>query len=1084
MTKTLTQDATSINFEQEISNYIFVSRYSRFNEKLGRRETWDEAVSRLETMHLKKFNYLSKEDKDEIKWAFDMVRAKRVVPSMRSLQFGGKAIEAHQARIFNCSVRHVDSIRSFAEIMYLLLCGCGVGIGVSRFFLRRLPDLVDAKDKTGTVVTYSIEDSMEGWADSVEALLMCYFKNTPYTGRKICFDYSKIRKKGTPLKTGGGKAPGYKGLKNTHLKIKALLDHIIENKKQLRLKSIDAYDILMHCADAVLSGGIRRSATSVIFDEDDEDMMNAKTSFKVTKKSGFEEDGTSVVGGKTYQLYNGKVTVDGLTYYVTLKEYEYEQLKKSGTISWMHIQPQRARSNNSILLLRDKITYEKFNEMVQRTRQWGEPGFVFANHPWTLLNPCFEIGFIPITDDGVCGTQFCNLTSINGKKITSFQDFKECGKAASLIGTLQAAYTYFSYLSQAAQEVSEQESLLGVSLTGWMDSPSVLLNEENQRKVSSLVVETNRIWAKKIGVNQAARTTCVKPEGCVSADTLILSNEGILYLDEVGDINGKEWQNHQINISSALDIKASDKFFVNGRKNVLKIKFNSGFEFTGTLNHKVQVVNSHGIEWKQLDNLQKGDAVVYRIGGYDSAFGSYQKLKKPSFVLHKNSHNTQEIICPPILDEELAWFLGLYLGDGSNHEKGIRISGNRKDVSDLDKANKIVNKYFGISFTTSNYQKDELDNRIQYYFNSIQLLKFLEENGLLKPKSQDIEIPKIVRQSPKSVIEFYLDGYAAADGCDESRTRSYHTVSEKMAKQLPIVLRAIGKDCKVRKYKPSKGSFGTNEKYWIQERKSLNGNINRNSRLDKKIYNILKASGYSSHLYDVVDNVVYGANEPTYDISVPDEHAYIANSFVSHNTSSLVLGTASGIHPHHSRRYFRRVQCNTEDNVYRHFKKTNPKLCEPSVWSANKTDDVITFPVTVSDEAMVKSDLSAIEHLEIIKSVQKNWVINGTTEANKKDLTHNVSCTVIVKDDEWDKVIDYLYLNREYFAAVSLLPETGDKDFPQAPMEAVITPEDEEHWEEIISNFKSVDYTKLKEEEDNTALSQEGSCYGGACQII
>jgi len=148
----------------------------------------------------------------------------------------------------------------FAESFYTLLCGTGVGFGITDKFLNRLPDLVNAKDKTGTVITYTVNDSIEGWGDSIEALLNCYFKNTAYSGRKIVFDYSKIRPKGAKLKTGGGKAPGYKGLKNCHFKVKLLLDTIIEDGNQTRLKTVNAYDILMHCADAVLSGGIRRSA--------------------------------------------------------------------------------------------------------------------------------------------------------------------------------------------------------------------------------------------------------------------------------------------------------------------------------------------------------------------------------------------------------------------------------------------------------------------------------------------------------------------------------------------------------------------------------------------------------------------------------------------------------------------------------------------------------------------------------------------------------------------------------------------------------------------------------------------------------
>jgi ribonucleoside-diphosphate reductase alpha chain len=611
----------AINFLDEMANFTFVTKYAKYDEKKKRRETWDETVTRVETMHLKRFKHLPKEDKYEISRAFDLVRERKVTPSMRSMQFGGKAVEAHNGRIFNCAVRHIDSIRSFAESFYTLLCGTGVGFGITDKFLNRLPDLVNAKDKTGTVITYTVNDSIEGWGDSIEALLNCYFKNTAYSGRKIVFDYSKIRPKGAKLKTGGGKAPGYKGLKNCHFKVKLLLDTIIEDSNQTRLKTVNAYDILMHCA------------CSVIFDAQDKDMMNAKTG------------------------------------------------------NWFLDNPQRARSNNSAIIIRGKTSYDEFETLINKTKEFGEPGFLYVVDENQLLNPCFEISFIPITKDGRCGFQFCNLTSINGAKVKSLEDFKNASWAASLIG---------------------------VSITGMMDNPDILFNPEYQREAAKVSVNTNIEWAKKIGINQASRVTCIKPEG----------------------------------------------------------------------------------------------------------------------------------------------------------------------------------------------------------------------------------------------------------------------------------------------------------------------------------------------------------------------------------TNSIVLSAASGIHPHHARKYFRRIQVNKEDNVYKFFKMFNEHACEESVWSANKVDDVITFPIEVSENVKIKSELNAIEHLELIKLTQTNWVNCGTTASNKKPLNHSVSCTVIVKDDEWKTVTEYLYNNQEYFTAVSLLPYSGDKIYQQAPMEAIVTPEDEVKFNKLQEEWSKVDFTKLIEDEDETSHTQEAACAGGKCEPV
>jgi ribonucleoside-triphosphate reductase len=390
-------ETNQINFLEEMSNFIFTTKYARFNEVNKRRETLSETVDRVSEMHLRKYSFLPEEDINRIKWAFEMVKEKKVVPSMRSMQFGGKAVEAHNSRIYNCGVRHIDSLRAFAEFFYCLLSGTGMTAGVSEKVISNLPNLVSKEDKTGSVITYVIDDTIEGWADSVETLLMCYHKNTPFSGRKIVFDYSKIRPKGTQLKTGGGKAPGHEGLQQAHRKIKNLLDYCIEELNSYLLRSIDIYDILMHCADAVLSGGIRRAATAVIFDCDDNLMLNAKINQKVSSFKRFE---------KIDNLWEGTVTVKKKKYEVKLTDYEYETLlKENKEISWIHTEPQRARSNNSVLLIRDKTTKIQFEKIVERTKQYGEPGFVFADDELALFNPC-------LTKDTLINTNRGNLNVI------------------------------------------------------------------------------------------------------------------------------------------------------------------------------------------------------------------------------------------------------------------------------------------------------------------------------------------------------------------------------------------------------------------------------------------------------------------------------------------------------------------------------------------------------------------------------------------------------------------------------------------------------------------------------------------------
>jgi len=329
-----------------------------------------------------------------------------------------------------------------------------------------------------------------------------------------------------------------------------------------------------------------------------------------------------------------------------------------------------------------------------------------------LVHNCFEIGFIPVTKDGRFGVQFCNLSEENGAKITSLLEWEESTEAATIIGTLQAGYTEFPYLNKASQELTEEEALLGVSVTGWFDNPEVLFDAKNEFFMAKLSTKINKEWAAKININTAARITCTKPSG----------------------------------------------------------------------------------------------------------------------------------------------------------------------------------------------------------------------------------------------------------------------------------------------------------------------------------------------------------------------------------TASIFLGSSSGIHPHHDHRYFRRVQMNKLDNIHQYFKMFNPHAVEESVWSATKTDDVITFPLTVPKTAKVKNDITAIQHLNLIRQVQENWVTPGTTENNKKPVSHNVSCTVEVDEGEWDDVIDYLFLNKNSFAAVALLGKTGDKDYPQPPLSRVY-PELEEAWLNLKSNWSKMDYTKFEETEDMTSLIENLACAGGACDV-
>ena len=433
--------------EQDISTQILSDitvymKYARYLPEHKRRETWEELVTRNMEMHLKKYPELKKEIKQNYKFVFD----KKVLPSMRSMQFAGKPIEISPNRVFNCAYAPVDDWRVFGEIMFLLLGGTGVGYSVQQHHVDELPEI--RKPNANRTRRYLINDSIEGWADAVKYLIRSYF----FGGSRLRFDYSDIRPKGARLVTSGGKAPGPQPLKECLVKVEGVL---AEKNDGDKLSAIEVHDIVCHIADAVLAGGIRRAALISLFSADDKEMIAAKSG------------------------------------------------------NWWETNSQRGRANNSAVLLRHKVTKEFFLDLWKRMEasNAGEPGIYLSNDKDWGTNPCCEIGLRPF--------QFCNLTEVNVSNITGQNDLEQRVRAATFIGTLQAGYTDFHYLRPVWQRTTERDALIGVSMTG-IASGRVLQDDISLTDAANVVKEENARVAQAIGINKAARTTCVKPAGTTS----------------------------------------------------------------------------------------------------------------------------------------------------------------------------------------------------------------------------------------------------------------------------------------------------------------------------------------------------------------------------------------------------------------------------------------------------------------------------------------------------------------------------------------------------------------------------------------
>ncbi len=331
-----------------LSDITVYMKYAKFVPELNRRETWAELVTRNKNMHIKKYPALT----DQIEEAYKLVYEKKILPSMRSLQFGGKPIEISPNRVYNCAYLPIDSIDCFHEIMFLLLGGTGVGYSVQQHHVAKLP--IVNKPYVKRTRRFLIGDSIEGWADAIKVLMKSYMGDK--RSSSVQFDFSDIRPKGAQLVTSGGKAPGPQPLKECILKIKGIFDG---KEDGTPLTTLEAHDVVCHIADAVLAGGIRRAALISLFSAGDDEMIAAKSG------------------------------------------------------NWWETDPQRGRSNNSAVLMRHKVTKEFFMDLWKRVELSGsgEPGIYLNNDKDWGTNPCCEIALRPFQFCNLCEVNASDLES-------------------------------------------------------------------------------------------------------------------------------------------------------------------------------------------------------------------------------------------------------------------------------------------------------------------------------------------------------------------------------------------------------------------------------------------------------------------------------------------------------------------------------------------------------------------------------------------------------------------------------------------------------------------------------------------------
>jgi len=567
MEKNLTKGKSEMSqnnyFPTQYQQYIYLSRYSRWLPEKNRRETWVETVKRY-------FDFFQEHLKENHKHDITPYRARleeavlslRAMPSMRCIMTAGEALKRENIAGYNCSYTAVNRPRVFDEILYILMNGTGVGFSVEVKDVSQLPIVPEEFHETDTTIV--VADSKLGWAKALKELISML-----YVGQKPRWDVSKVRPAGSPLKTFGGRASGPEPLVD-------LFQFCVDTFGKAagrKLTTVECHDIVCKIADIVVVGGVRRSALISLSDLNDDRMRNAKSG------QWWIEDGHRRLANNS-AVYNEKPDIG-----IFMDEWKALYDSKSGERGIFN--RQAAQKNVEKIGRRD------------HKQSFG-------------ANPCGEI----ILRD----MEFCNLTEAIIRGTDTEKDLAEKVEIAAILGTWQSTLTNFKYLSKKWKENCEEERLLGVSLTGIMDSE--LTNNKKSGlsdrldKWTKVAQQINEEYAKKIGIPPSVAITTVKPSGCVTLDTKIRTTDGIKTLQNIFDENGVDL----INVDSgswfipSRDLMVYDqnnhqqkvsKLYVNGITEIYEIEDEEGnvFKFTG--NHKVMV----GGVWKRVDELKETDSI-------------------------------------------------------------------------------------------------------------------------------------------------------------------------------------------------------------------------------------------------------------------------------------------------------------------------------------------------------------------------------------------------------------------------------------------------------------------------------------------
>ena len=1023
---------------QVLADVVTQLKYSRFLPEHSRRELWPEIVERNKAMHLRKFAG-HQELCDGIEAAYELVLQRQVLPSMRSLQFGGHAIESNNVRIYNCAYLPLSDVLCFAEAIFLLLSGCGVGYSVQHQHIERLPEVQQPQ----TSAAYVIADSIQGWADAVKALLSAYLCGAPLPD----FDYSRIRPQGAPLRTAGGLAPGPDPLRGALTAVQAVL---AQKQDGSRLSSVECHDLMCHLAECVLAGGIRRSSLLALFSKDDAAMLNCKSG------SWWETAPQRARANNSVALQRGQIS-----------EHEFKEL-------WRAVEASGA----------------------------GEPGIYFTNDLDWGVNPCCVSGDTVVrTSEGprtvrqLVGTPFkaivggrayatesqgffqsgskrvYQVLTKGGRSCKTTADhrflaqFQHCAELAHL--TQAAVLYYLQHYLEVKFEVRGTE----VWVTGgfWCPLEQLEIGSKvymsdgtadalftieafGEEPVYDVTVETVHEFDGN-GFRLHNCEIALRPfQFCVAGSTPMITAEGIFPIEQLigGEVrvwNGEQWSSVRPQVTQ-LDAA------------LVRVHLSDGSHLDCTPEHRFSVYEGGQYVERMAGELERGVRLeqttvgaktgvdhqsAYELGRaygnvYDQSSLLSEMRESNAALLKMSKYSTKAL---------LQFFAGWLDTDGKRQLDGACL------YTKVGRAAQLLLTLCGVpSILGETFVK--IPNS-----SAIKCRRFEADNVLARPQT----VERLER----------LDGRHTVYCFDEPHRHKalFANVLTHQCNLVEVNVSNVESQADLERRVRAAALLGTLQASYT-EFPYLRPIWQRTTKADALLGVGITGVGSGKVLaldLKAAAKVAVEENARVAPMVGVNQSARIT-TLKPAGTSSLVLGCASGIHAWHAPHYIRRLRVGKVEPFYQYMKQFAPGLVEDDVH--NRKQAVVSFPISAPEGSMFRSE-SAIELLERVHRFNVDWVANGHRHGANR---HNVSATVSVKPDEWREVGEWMWRHQEDFNGLAVLPYDGGS-YKQAPFEECSA----ETIAAMVEQLRGFDIAQVRETEDLTDFLAESACAGGKCEL-